>query len=67
MHQIKRAFVIKGQQSLKQAQFRGGLQTIAGLGFGRGGAVAKHAQQARARLRDQGLNGGRRAWRGPWR
>ncbi len=63
---IERAFVFERQQGFEQAQFGGGLQAVTRLGFGGGGAVREHAQQARTGLRDERLDAGlaRRADRG---
>ena len=65
--QVERTFVVQRQQGFEQAQLGGGLQAVAGLGFGGGGAVGEHAQQARARLGDERLDARRCAWRGRWR
>ena len=55
---IERGFVVEGQQGFEQAQFGGSLQAIAGFGFGSGGTVDEHAQQARATLGDEGFHAG---------
>ena len=51
-------FVVQCQQCFEQTQLGGGLQTIACLGFGGGGASGEHAQQARPGLGHERLDGG---------
>ncbi len=56
--QIDGSFGIQGQQGFEQTQLGGGLQTVACLGFGGGGAGREHAQQAGARLGHERLDRG---------
>ena len=56
--QVERAFVFEREQGFEQAQFGGGLQAVTRLGFGGGGAVREHAEQARTGLRDERLDAG---------
>ena len=56
--EIKRTFIIEREQGFEQAQFGGGLQAITRFGFGGGGAVREHAQQARTGLRDERFHAG---------